>query len=305
MSSAGSTDDQTKAAVARLRSQFEGDEQSLYPFGAGKIPEYSALEIDKLPGGVQAKLAERRARGYPNPRAMTRTEVSNWEQARSANTQSKNEAYATSRDKTLSQRERSNAGNRYLELRRELTKAEADRYGGPLHLPATPSTWAIGVGVVSGGLAILTLMMNEQSGRIGIAALLFVLALAAVAFGVLNRRPPAYLTDADRDEIDKATTHIHLSPGEYKEYRLASYAAALVGQTAASPAWASKFLADHRIEFDYQAELRQITTHAYELHSILVELGSPPTGDSDQALRARDHFEQSTAPLEAVWLALI
>ncbi|NKT56273.1 hypothetical protein GS896_27315, partial [Rhodococcus hoagii] len=35
------------------------------------------------------------------------------------------------------------------------------------------------------------------------------------------------LTDADREEIDSAIEHISLSRGDYKEYRLAEYAAAL------------------------------------------------------------------------------
>ncbi|MBM4574766.1 hypothetical protein GS489_31610 [Rhodococcus hoagii] len=64
------------------------------------------------------------------------------------------------------------------------------------------------------------------------------------------------LTDADREEIDSAIEHISLSRGDYKEYRLAEYAAALAQRIAHSPAWASNFLESHRIELNYREELR-------------------------------------------------
>ncbi|MBM4653962.1 hypothetical protein GS640_00165 [Rhodococcus hoagii] len=200
---------------------------------------------------------------------------------------------------------------------RDRIAAETYRYGGPLQLPPTPvvrfastlGAIAMLVGGVSGFAMVGALLGALSDGHWRPLATLGVVCLVSFAVVMLTFTVhvdrSGDLTDADREEIDSAIEHISLSRGDYKEYRLAEYAAALAQRIAHSPAWASNFLESHRIELNYREELRDITIHAHRLRAIYLELGEPPRGDTPQAVRARDRFDKASAPLEVIWRALV
>ncbi|WP_137725827.1 hypothetical protein [Prescottella subtropica] len=150
---------------------------------------------------------------------------------------------------------------------------------------------------------LIRVFVNGEWSRAVITPGLFVFGSLMVA-ALIPDDTSGDLTDEDLPHIDRAIEHITL-PYNSQEYRLAEYAADLTQRIADSPAWASNFLTKHRIELDYTQELREIVTHAHTLRSIRTELGEPPTGNSHDALRARDHFEKIAAPLDVVWLALV
>lgn len=307
-------------AVVRLREQFECGTPPHHHFRPAKVHDYPVFLRERLSEDLQKKLEKRKALGYEYPRAMTRDEISKWERARSAEL-----SYEI--DRTLQKPARSDSAPSSAEMRaqREAEKererrriaAETFRYGGPVRRPdtlavkigSTIAVIALGAAGISGvwlvGALFNALATGDWAGAVTPA---LVLPASLVIFMLGLALPidiSGDLNDDDLKAIDRAIEHVSLPPGDYKEYRLAEYTAQLAQRIADSPAWASDFLEAHRIELNYQQELRDITTHTHNLHAILCELGEPPQGDTPQVARAREHFERASAPLEVVWIALV
>lgn len=68
-------------AVARLIEHFGQDTPPRHRFRTVDVLEYLIFRPDQLPARLQLTLANRRARGYAHPRAMTRNQVAGWDSA--------------------------------------------------------------------------------------------------------------------------------------------------------------------------------------------------------------------------------
>lgn len=162
---------------------------------------------------------------------------------------------------------------------------------------------------MAGALGILGVLSEVNNGHgwhyPGWATLLLLVAGLLFLVKHFYKSHLSELTDTDCSEIDQACEMLTLNYDDGKEYRLVAYTAALTRRISESPGWSSDFLDSHRIQFDCDEELHQIFLHAFELHSLHVELGDIPICDDSASVGAREHIQRIAAPLDAVWGSLI